>query len=39
MKTELMTETDISLGAEDRFECIGTTYYKIVRQPKPPGSS
>ena len=37
MKTELMTETDISLGAEDRFERIGTTYYKIVRQPNAAG--
>lgn len=37
MKTELMTETDISLGAEDRFERIGTTYYKIVRQPNAVG--
>lgn len=37
MKTELMTETDISLGAEDRFERIGTTYYKFVRQPNAAG--
>ncbi|WP_322934112.1 primase-helicase family protein [Bacteroides sp. CG01] len=32
-----MTEIDTSLGAEDRFERIGTTYYKIVRQPNAAG--
>lgn len=37
MKTEPMTETDITPGADDRFERIGTTYYKIVRQPNAAG--
>lgn len=37
MKTESMRETDITPGAEDRFERIGTTYYKIVRQPNAAG--
>lgn len=32
MKTEPMTEIDTTPGADDRFERIGTTYYKIVRQ-------
>ena len=32
-----MTEIDTSLGADDRFERIGTTYYKIVRQPNAAG--
>lgn len=37
MKTEPMTEIDTIPGAEDRFERIGTTYYKIVRQPNAAG--
>ena len=37
MKTEPMTEIDTTPGAEDRFERIGTTYYKIVRQPNAAG--
>lgn len=37
MKTEQMTETDTTPEAEDRFERIGTTYYKIVRQPNAAG--
>ena len=37
MKTEPMTETDTTPGADDRFERIGTTYYKIVRQPNAAG--
>ena len=37
MKTELMTEIDTTPGADDRFERIGTTYYKIVRQPNAAG--
>ena len=32
-----MTEIDTTPGAEDRFERIGTTYYKIVRQPNAAG--
>lgn len=32
-----MTEIDITPGADDRFERIGTTYYKIVRQPNAAG--
>lgn len=32
-----MTEIDTTPGAEDRFERIGTTYYKIVRQPDAAG--
>lgn len=32
-----MTETDTTPGADDRFERIGTTYYKIVRQPNAAG--
>ena len=32
-----MTEIDTIPGAEDRFERIGTTYYKIVRQPNAAG--
>ena len=37
MKSEPMTEIDTTPGAEDRFERIGTTYYKIVRQPNAAG--
>lgn len=37
MKTEPMTEIDTTPGAEDCFERIGTTYYKIVRQPNAAG--
>lgn len=37
MKTEPMTEIDTLPGADDRFERIGTTYYKIVRQPNAAG--
>ena len=37
MKTEPMTEIDTIPGADDRFERIGTTYYKIVRQPNAAG--
>lgn len=37
MKTEPMTEIDTTPGADDRFERIGTTYYKIVRQPNAAG--
>ena len=37
MKTEPMTEIDTTPGVEDRFERIGTTYYKIVRQPNATG--
>lgn len=37
MKTEPMAEIDTTPGAEDRFERIGTTYYKIVRQPNAAG--
>ena len=32
-----MTEIDTTPGADDRFERIGTTYYKIVRQPNAAG--
>ena len=32
-----MTEIDTTSGADDRFERIGTTYYKIVRQPNAAG--
>lgn len=32
-----MTEIDTTPGAGDRFERIGTTYYKIVRQPNAAG--
>lgn len=37
MKTEQMTEIGTLPGADDRFERIGTTYYKIVRQPNAAG--
>ena len=37
MKTDPMTEIETIPGAEDRFERIGTTYYKIVRQPNAAG--
>ena len=37
MKTEPMAEIDITPGTDDRFERIGTTYYKIVRQPNAAG--
>ncbi len=37
MKTEPMTEIDTTPVADDRFERIGTTYYKIVRQPNAAG--
>lgn len=37
MKTDPMTEIDTTPGADDRFERIGTTYYKIVRQPNAAG--
>lgn len=37
MKPEPMTEIDTTPGADDRFERIGTTYYKIVRQPNAAG--
>ena len=37
MKTEPMAEIDRTPEAEDRFERIGTTYYKIVRQPNAAG--
>lgn len=37
MKTEPMTEKEALPGADDRFERIGTTYYKIVRQPNAAG--
>ena len=37
MKTEPMTEIDTTPVADDRFERIGTTYYKIARQPNAAG--
>lgn len=37
MKPEPMTEIDTTPEADDRFERIGTTYYKIVRQPNAAG--
>ena len=37
MKTDPMTELDTTPVADDRFERIGTTYYKIVRQPNAAG--
>ena len=37
MQTEPMDEATITPEAEDRFEHIGTTYYKIVRQPNAVG--
>ena len=37
MQTEPMDEATLTLVAEDRFERIGTTYYKIVRQPNAAG--
>ncbi len=37
MQTEPMDEATITPVAEDRFERIGTTYYKIVRQPNAAG--
>jgi hypothetical protein len=37
MQTEPMDEATLTHEAEDRFERIGTTYYKIVRQPNAAG--
>lgn len=37
MQTEPMDEATLTPEAEDRFERIGTTYYKIVRQPNAAG--
>lgn len=37
MQTETMDESTLTPEAEDRFERIGTTYYKIVRQPNAAG--
>ena len=37
MQTEPMDETTLIPEADDRFERIGTTYYKIVRQPNAAG--
>lgn len=37
MQTEPMDEASLTPEAEDRFERIGTTYYKIVRQPNAAG--
>ena len=37
MLTEPMDEATLTPEAEDRFERIGTTYYKIVRQPNAAG--
>ena len=37
MQTETMDETTLIPEADDRFERIGTTYYKIVRQPNAAG--
>ena len=35
--TEPMEDVIVTPPAEDRFERIGTTYYKIVRQPNAAG--
>ena len=37
MQTEPMDEATLTPEADDRFERIGTTYYKIVRQPNAAG--